>query len=70
MDSTAYLKLIYDHLQEYWPEISEMLQHLSQTAISVNMLVGLVRMLLQAVIFFGLLNLGFKFIKARWLTVC
>lgn len=69
MDNT-YLKLIYDHLQQYWPEISEMLVSVNAMTTSVYLLVGYVRMLLQAVIFFGLLNLGFKFIKARWLTIC
>lgn len=65
-----YTRQILEFLQEYWPEISEMLVSVNALSTSVYMLVGLVRMILQAVVFFGLLNFGFKFIKARWLTVC
>lgn len=61
---------VLEFLQQYWPEISEMLVSVNAMTTSVYLLVGLVRMLLQAVIFFGLLNFGFKFIRARWLTVC
>lgn len=66
----TYTRQILEFLQEYWPEISEMLVSVNALSTSVYMLVGLVRMILQAVVFFGLLNFGFKFIKARWLTVC
>lgn len=66
----TYTKYIYEFLQQYWPEVSEMLISVNAMAISVNILCSLVRMILEAVIFFGLLNFGFKFIKARWLTIC
>ena len=66
----TYARQIYEFLQQYWPEVSEMLISVNQMAVSVNILCGLVRMILEAVIFFGLLNFGFKFIKARWLTIC
>ena len=66
----TYTRYIYEYLQQHWPEVSEMLISVNQMAVSVNILCGLVRMILEAVIFFGLLNFGFKFIKARWLTIC
>lgn len=66
----TYTKYIYEFLQQYWPEVSEMLVSVNALTTSVYLLVGLVRMILQALIFFGLLNFGFKFIKARWLTIC
>lgn len=59
----SYVRYVYDFLQDHWSDISATLE-------GVNELISLVSMLLQAVVFFGLLFFGFKFIKARWLTVC
>lgn len=66
----TYARYIYEFLQQHWSDVSDMLTSVEQMAISVNILCGLVRMLLYSVVFFGLLNVGFRFIKARWLTVC
>lgn len=59
----TYSRYIYEFLQNNWPDVTATLE-------GVTELIGLVTMLLQAVVFFGLLFFGFKFIKARWLTVC
>lgn len=66
----SYAKYIYEFLQQHWADISSMLSSVEHLAISLNIVSGLVRMILEAVIFFGLLNFGFKFIRARWLTIC
>lgn len=63
MYDNYYNQKIYEFLQSNWSAVQDCLSQLKGIAIDIEHL-------FWAVCFFGLLFVAFKFIRARWLTLC
>ena len=63
MYDSYYNQKILEFLQANWSAVENCLSNLAQISVSAERILG-------ALCFFGMLFVAFKFIRARWSTLC